>query len=154
MPENLGSVTFIQSNVMDFNQSTFDVSVILGLLYHLTLEDQIKLMGKVPKTAVLVLDTQVHHSSLVQHDASAARGFDTGNVVKKKNYEGVIFPEGDNPMASIENPTSWWHTPNSLRTLLREAGFVEAITVGEPYVSKYGGREWIVARKAGTFSTI
>ena len=147
LPEGLDGIRFFQSNVNDFDLTKFDVVVVLGLLYHLTLDDQINLMERVSKKGILILDTQVHMSEHVQVEASVTRGFDTDAIVKKKGYEGVLFPEIESPISSVGNLTSWWHTEQSLMRMLDNTGFVEATVVGEPYISKYGARRWIVASK-------
>ena len=147
LPEDMGVVRFVQSNVTEFDVSDFDVVANLGLLYHLTLDDQIRLMNMVPKQSILVLDTQVHIPSLIQLEASRQRGFEVDNLVERNGYSGVLFPEVENPMASIGNKTSWWHTEESLMMLLENSGFESAVLVGDAYVSKYGGRRWIVASK-------
>ncbi len=147
LPEELEGIQFFQSNINDFVLTKFDVVVVLGLLYHLTLDDQISLMEHIPKGSVLILDTQVHIAKYAQKEASEQRGFDTDALVKKKGYEGVLFPEVENAMASVGDPITWWHTEDSLMYLLSAAGFEDAWCCGDPYISKYGARKWIVASK-------
>jgi hypothetical protein len=83
------------------------------------------------------------------------RAFSFEQIVHEDGYEGVLFPEVQNAMASIGNAESWWHTDASLFHLLDQTGFARVVTFGHPYTSKYGGRRWVVAEKpaAAPFDT-
>lgn len=146
-PADLGGISFVKSDIRTFDVSGFRVILIVGLLYHLTLDDQIELLSRCPDTAEVVIDTQVHIPALVVPEGSAERERFAERIVQDRGYAGVVFPEGNNPMASIGNATSWWHTEESLLTLLRNSCFSHVIEVGAPYVSKYGARRWYVARR-------
>jgi hypothetical protein len=145
VPEDLGSIQFVKADIRWFDISGYDVVLVLGLLYHLTLEDQISLLSRC--RGQLVLDTQVHIRSLAVEDSSRERGMELDTLVAQDGYEGVLFPESDNNMASIGNSTSWWHTEPSMLRLLANCGFQSTVVVGAPYVSKYGARRWYVASR-------
>ncbi len=145
VPEDLEGVAFVKSDVRDFDIGPFPVILIVGLLYHLTLDDQIDLLSRCPKDSEVVVDTQVHIPGLAGHALAERGGFAT-RPVTENGYTGLVFPEVSNPMASIGNSTSWWHTEESLLTLFANAGFNHVTEVGPPYVSKYGARRWYVVR--------
>jgi hypothetical protein len=146
-PADLGGISFVKSDVRAFDISGFRVILIVGLLYHLTLDDQIDLLSRCPDSAEVVVDTQVHIPDLVVSEGSAERGRFAEQLVRDRDYAGVVFPEGNNTMASIGNTSSWWHTEESLLTLFRNSRFSQVVEVGAPYVSKYGARRWYVARR-------
>ena len=143
VPDDLDTdaITFVQQDVREHPAGDYDVVSILGLLYHLELQDQIALLRRHRRSTV-VLDTQVHIPEAVTEHAGdwAAR------VVETDGYQGVHFPEGDNPMASIGNPSSFWHTEPSLLRMCEEAGFSSCTVVDPYYVSKYGARRFSVLR--------
>ena len=142
VPEDLpDEIEFVQSDVRNFEVGGFDVVTILGLLYHLTLSHQLALL-RACVSATVIVDTQIHDPGLV----TDAAGDWARRPVQEDGYDGVLFQEGDNPMASIGNEQSFWHTEPSLLRLFEAAGF-SACTVVEPvYVSKYGARKFYVLR--------
>jgi hypothetical protein len=142
VPNDLGNVIFLKQDIRNFSSSGFDVVLILGLLYHLTLDDQIKLLAECNQAKAVIVDTQVHIPDLVVSDASASRNSFSDTVVTKGPYSGVLFPEVNNPMASIGNQSSWWHTEDSMIKIFEDTGYKKCNVIGEPYVSKYGARRW------------
>ncbi|WP_422002603.1 class I SAM-dependent methyltransferase [Reyranella sp.] len=142
-PDDL-EVPFVKSDVRTFDVSDFQVILIIGLLYHLTLDDQIDLLSRCPKSSELVVDTQVHIPELVGAASAAERQGFADRPVSDRGYGGILFPEADNPMAAIGNRVSWWHTEPSLMTLFENAGFEHVTEVAPPYTSKYGARRWYV----------
>lgn len=144
LPSSLQGIEIVQADVRDVDLTGFDVVVILGLLYHLTLEDQIDLLRKSSAARSVIVDTQVHIPDLVVERACRERGDWHTQLAEKSGYSGVEFPEAENPMASIGNSQSWWHTEDSIARLFQECGYEEVLLVGKPYVSKYGARRWYV----------
>lgn len=144
-PNELKGIAFVKSDVRQFEVAGFDVILIIGLLYHLTLEDQIELLSRCPRASIIIVDTQVHIPSLIVD--AAARGRFVSRPVSKRGYDGVLYPEIGNAQASIGNDTSWWHTEESLLKLYRNTGFVDVVQLEPPYVSTYGARRWQVLRK-------
>jgi hypothetical protein len=139
LPADLTGITFVQSDVRDFDPAGYDCIVIVGLLYHLTLAQQEALLTKCAYTRVIV-ETQVHTPGYVPR-AALAWGY---RMVRKGGYRGVVFPEGDNPMASIDNPTSFWHTEPSLLRMFKRCGYLSVTIVEPPHFSKYGTRKFYV----------
>jgi len=142
VPDNLpDSIRFEQADVRSYTVEGYDVTAILGLLYHLTLEEQADLLQRRGE-GTMIVDTQIHDPALVtQHAGDWAR-----QPVAHNGYEGVLFPEGDNPMASIGNPTSFWHAEPSLLRLFERSGFTDCKIIEPVYVSKYGARKFYVLR--------
>ena len=134
-----GEITFISSDVRDFDLEPFDIVLIFGLLYHFGVDDQINLLHRCRGKTVLV-DTMVCFPDLVTHYPQ----YDWQSLVRKEGeYEGWIYPENNNPMASIGNKTSFWHTDASYGRLFSECGFSEIVAY-RPFYSakKYGLRSF------------
>jgi hypothetical protein len=135
VPEDLGSIRFVRADVRDYDLSPFDVIVCLGLFYHFDLDDQIEILRR-SCGKPLILDSQVHVKELVV----PGTGDWQNKIVRRDGYEGVVYPEGDNPMASIGNKVSFWHTEKSLERLFAHAGFKHLVVLDPLFQSKYGGR--------------
>lgn len=132
--------TFVYEDVRTYPAGHYDVVTILGLLYHLEPRDQFELLAKHRVNGTVILDTQVHIPEAI---TDAAKGWGE-EIVQAGDYEGVVFPEGDNPMASIGNPTSLWQTEPSLLRMVKNAGYTSCTIVDPYYVSKYGARKFYV----------
>jgi hypothetical protein len=141
LPNDLGSIKFIQSDVRNFDPNGFDIISVLGLLYHLPVEDQETLLKKCDTTTIV--ETQVHDSDQL----GEAYGPNQFRDAEVSGYTGVIFKEGDNPMASIGNKESFWHTEDSMLKLFENCGFNSVTVVDPSYISKYGKRRFYVARR-------
>jgi hypothetical protein len=146
LPQDLNDIAFVKSDVRTYDPRGFDVVCIIGLLYHLTLEDQIDLLTRCPVTSTVIIDTQIHVPELVVQEVNRD-GF-ADRIVTEGPYTGVLYPELNNPMASCGNKTSFWHTEASLVSLLENTGRNWVRIVDPPYVSKYGARSWFVAGAA------
>jgi hypothetical protein len=139
-------ITFVQADVRVFDVRGFDVVAILGLLYHLTLDDQLRLLSRCAPEACVTVDTQLHDPA----QYTAAAGSWAHMLVTQRGYEGIEFPDSGNPMASVGNVTSFSHTQASICRLFEDCGFV-SLTLLEPcYVSKYGLRRFFVAGPAAS----
>jgi hypothetical protein len=139
LPDDLTGIDFIQQDVRTFDVTGYDTIAILGLLYHLPLEDQQKLLASCAGSRV-ILETQTH---TVGYVPPAAQPW--GNeVLVIDGLSGVMFPEGTNPMASLDNPTSFWLTHESLLEVIARCGFASATVVEPAHHSKYGTRRFYV----------
>ncbi|MDQ3729973.1 MAG: class I SAM-dependent methyltransferase [Actinomycetota bacterium] len=141
-PEELDErINFVEADVRDFEPAEEpDVVAVLGLLYHLPLNEQSDLLERF-RDRTVILDTQIHDPHLV---TDAAAEWATEFVSTDDGYEGVVFPETDNPMASVGNPESFWHTEDSLFRLVKDCGYENATAIEPVYVSKYGARKFYV----------
>jgi tetratricopeptide (TPR) repeat protein len=138
--DELGPIRFIQSDIRNFDLAGFDVIVCLGMLYHFDVEDQVRFLEKCAQSgAPLILETQIHVDALVP---TSQTGEWARNVVRRGKYEGVVFPEQNNLMASIGNTESFWATERSLLRMIEDAGFKNVAIVDPIYQSKYGARRY------------
>lgn len=137
----LHGIRFVQADVRDFDPAGHDIILMLGLLYHFDIDDQLSVLKKCTGGAKVVVDTQVHVPELVA--LRTADGWED-RPISRQGYEGVEFPEGDNPMASIGNSKSFWHTEASTLKLFSDAGFTGITVVNPIFQSKYGGRRFYI----------
>jgi len=139
LPADLGPIRFIESDVRDFDPRGYGVVAILGLLYHLELDDQASLLRRCCYGAPVIVETQVHVPEMVADQPAAWH-----ELVHRDGYAGVDFPERDNPMASIGNATSFWHTEASIIRLFENAGYSRVTVVDPIFRSGYGARRFYV----------
>lgn len=139
LPDDLDGITFVQADVRDFDTSGFDTVACLGLLYHLEAGEQEALLRR-SNHARVILETQVHTPGYVP-PAAEPWGH---RLVTVDGYEGVSFPEGNNPMASIGNRSSLWVTEESLLAMVDRAGFRRVDLVEPAHHAKYGTRRFLV----------
>ena len=139
LPADLDGIDFVQADVREFDTTGFDTVVCLGLLYHLEAEEQEALL-RGSNHARMILETQVHTPDYVP---PAAEPWGR-RIVNVAGYDGVVFPEGNNPMASIGNSTSLWVTEESLLAMVERSGFARADLVEPAHHSKYGTRRFLV----------
>ena len=141
-PEELGSIRFVHADVRDFSLLGFDLIAMLGLVYHFDLDDQIIMLKRCRETgATTILDSQIHVPALAIPQSDPPKEWET-RVISREGYEGLEFPEGDNPMASAGNPISFWHTENSWLKLFENVGFSSVAAINPIFQSKYGGRRF------------
>ena len=118
-------IEWVHSDVRRFDPAGYDCICVLGLLYHLTLEDQLALLRKCARTLTIV-DTHV-----------AGHG-----SVTEGGYEGSYFDEvpgatpeerAVTPTASWGNEVSFWPTQESLLRMARDCGFSRYAVVLPPH---------------------
>lgn len=110
----------------------------LGLLYHLTLHEQVALMTRARGWTVIV-DTQIHDPASY---TDIAGDWSKQETSTEEGYEGVLFPKGTNPMASLQPQLSF--TEPSLLRPFEGAGFNQVRPVEKHYISRYGARKFYV----------
>jgi hypothetical protein len=137
--DELGTIRFVNADVREFDLRGYDVVTILGLLYHLTLDDQRSLLRRAREAPIVIIDTEVHIPELI---ASTRVPEWQSRIVCEDGFAGVVFPENENPMAAIGNRKSFWHTEDSLIRLFKQSGFDNVKVIDPPYQSKYGGRRF------------
>ena len=137
--KNFGRITFIMSDVRDFDLGPFDVVLIFGLLYHFGVDEQIELLNRCGGKIVLI-DTMVCVPDLVTHYPH----YDWQSSVRTEGeFEGWTYPENNNLMASIGNQTSFWHTDSSYGRLFSKCGFSDIVAYRPLYsAKKYGLRSF------------
>jgi hypothetical protein len=139
LPDDLEGIRFIQHDVRTFDVAGYHTIAILGLLYHLPLDDQVALLRSCAGSRV-ILETQVHTHGYVP-PAAEPWGH---KIVTIDGLSGVVFPEGDNPMASLDNPTSFWLDEAGLLEVFARCGYRSVELVEPMHHSKYGTRRFYV----------
>lgn len=136
-PEH-GSIRFVQEDVRRVDLGAFDVVLIFGLLYHFEIDDQIELLRRC-KGKIVLIDTMVCWPDLITRYPRR----DWECVVENcSGYEGWIYPEKENPMASIGNRQSFWHTERSYDRLFQECGFRDVTAYRPLYLAENGMRSF------------
>lgn len=123
-------IQWVQSDVREFAiaPGDYDLICILGLLHHLEIADQIKLLRRCAGT-LLLIDTRIAAS----------------NLDREGPYEGMVIREhGEDreardavPTAAWGNATSFRHTEESLVRLLRDSGFPQVMMMRPPHRRDY-----------------
>ncbi|MFH0779440.1 MAG: class I SAM-dependent methyltransferase [Parcubacteria group bacterium] len=144
----LDNLTFRQDDVLNLSKKTygsFDITLCLGILYHLPQAEVFKFMEKVFEVTdnIAIFDTQVAMVDEIQVP------------YRDKIYHGRLFdesPDVHSNQSSSLGGQSFWLTKISLFNLIRDIGFELAGVV------PYAGKSWrgaddrvtIVARKRQT----
>lgn len=117
---------------------TFDVTLCLGILYHLDAADALALLRAMRDVTepggFAIVDTHV--------------GEDQDVVwVGDRPYRGHRYSEpSDGWWSAIGNPSSWWFTPESLDDALTHAGWTTLEHLpGVRWPGEPPGRHWLVA---------
>lgn len=115
LPKN---VEFIHDNAVTHDLSNYDVIICLGLLYHLTAQEQIYILKK-SLGRELIIDT---HMAL------------KGKEVISEGYKGVFYKEADNlndmmknPRASTTTLESFWFNESEFIRMLKDIGYTSII---------------------------
>lgn len=140
LPEDIEKqgIHFIHEDVRNVNLDAYDVVLIFGLLYHFEIGDQVELLRRCRGKEVLV-DTQVYCPGMVVRFPLNEWQY---TLVQSNGYEGIVYPEQDNPMASVVNKTSFWHTEPSYARLFSDCGFSDITAYRPLYLSKHGMRSF------------
>jgi hypothetical protein len=135
--ESLAGIEFVQADACRFDVSGFDVVSIVGLLYHLTLEEQIDLLSRCSRK-IVIIDTEVFDDAAMSESARE-------RIVPPADamgYDGIDWLETDNVWSSKGNRYSFWPTVPSLLRMFENAG-VGNVTMFDPqYRSAHGPRQW------------
>ncbi len=125
MPKASG-IEWVQSDVREFevDQDSHDCISVLGLLYHLDLDDQLSLLRKCSGTPTIV-DT--HTTRRTDYEESGYRGTLFNEVPNATPEE-----HDDIPTASWKNRTSFWPTEESLLRMFQDSGFPQVFQLTPP----------------------
>jgi hypothetical protein len=118
IPETPGAQFFLDDvrNLSKEKYGTFDVSLCLGILYHLDADDALRLLIALREvtTGFVIIDTHIG-------------GPATTISIDGIQYQGWYFQEpgtSDQTLwSSMGNTRSFWFTPESLHRLIVDAGF-------------------------------
>lgn len=128
---------FMLGDVRDLDREVhgiFDVTLCLGILYHLDAEDAVKLLRamRAVTTGFAVIDT---------HVGEPVDSTDVGG----REYQGQWYYEPPGWWSSIGNRRSWWFTPDSLDDAVRLAGWTRIEHhPGIRWNGEPAGRRWLV----------
>ncbi len=114
-------ITWVTEDVRVTDLSGFDLILCIGLFYHLTFQDQIRLLHKCAGTP-LIVDTHLAAST----ERSARFG----------PYEGRMYQEPNwwsDPWGSWQNAESFWPTLDSFERMARAYGRYTSIIPTEPW---------------------
>jgi Methyltransferase domain len=123
MPMTPG-VTWVQQDVREADVTGYDVILLMGLLYHLELKDQLNLLRRCSGT-VTIIDT--HHSNAPTHLEGGYAG-----QTYRELPAGHTAALADTPTAAWGNPTSFWATQPDLVRMLHDAGFRTILALVPP----------------------
>jgi hypothetical protein len=114
---------------------TFDVTLCLGILYHLDAADALRLLAAMREVTkrFAVVDTHIGDS-------------DVTVTVDGRDYHGWWFTESlSHPWSAIDNPASWWFTAESLVAACHATGWTEVTQVpGQGWAGETPDRCWLV----------
>jgi hypothetical protein len=114
MPMTPG-ITWLQQDVRETDVSGYDAILLLGLLYHMELDDQLDLLRRCSGT-VTILDT--HHSNRPTHTEGGYAGH-----TFRELPEGREADLAATPTAAWGNLTAFWPTQPDLVRMLHDCGF-------------------------------
>jgi hypothetical protein len=128
--ELIRSVKWIQSDIREFpiRNGEFDLICIFGLMHHLELKDQVKLLERCSGTYTLAtvrvapeaLVTEGPYEGLYRHERGESR------------------EERDQiPQASWGNEVDFWHTEESLMRMMRDCGYGKVMAMRPPHRPYY-----------------
>lgn len=127
IPETENAI-FVQDDVRNLSPGKygkFDITLCLGILYHLDADDACKLLCDIRAvtTDFAIIDT---------HIGAPEATVELGGV----SYSGSWFDEGvPGPWSSIGNQRSFWFTAESLHDLVRSAGWADVEVISDTWWS-------------------
>jgi hypothetical protein len=137
--DHLRDVRFVQADCRQFDVSGFDVVSVVGLLYHLTLSEQIDLLSRCRGRTVIV-DTEIFDDGAMSDSARERIQAPSESL----GYDGIDWLETDDVWSSKGNRLSFWHTVPSLLRMFENTG-ANSVKIFEPqYRSAHGPRQWYV----------
>jgi cyclopropane fatty-acyl-phospholipid synthase-like methyltransferase len=128
--ELIRSVRWVQADVREFpiRSGEYDLICVLGLMHHLELDDQIKLLRRCSNTLTLmsvrvapkIIATEGPYEGLYRHERGETR------------------EERDQiPQASWGNEVSFIHAEESLLRLMRDCGYSKVMAMRPPHKLNY-----------------
>jgi predicted RNA methylase len=140
LPEgHLAGIELRQADARDFDVSGFDIVAIIGLIYHLTLAEQLALLTR-SRDKTIIVDTEIYDPAATSESAAQrirAPAEDLG-------YDGIEWLEQDHVWSSSGNRHSFWHTQASLLRMFENIGFRDVTVVEPTYRSPHGLRQWFL----------
>lgn len=129
---------FVRGDLRDFaNVDDFDVVALIGVIYHLTFEDQIALLKRCAGKTVII-DTELFDEAALPADR---RQRFTPRVTPQ-GYRGADCVEVGALYSSHLNPASFWFEDASFLQCLSDLGRERVRMIDPPYRSAFGPRRW------------
>jgi 2-polyprenyl-3-methyl-5-hydroxy-6-metoxy-1,4-benzoquinol methylase len=128
--ELIRSIKWVQSDIREFpiRDGEFDLICIFGLMHHLEMKDQVKLLERCSGTYTLA-------TVRVAPEAVATEGPYEGMY---RHERGETREERDQiPQASWGNEVDFWHTEESLMRMMRDCGYGKVMTMRPPHRPYY-----------------
>lgn len=129
VPEDLHGVEFIQGDATRMDLPAADLTLCLGLFYHLTHAEQLRLLRQLNGRVVLL---ETHYCDGMATDWATGK---PGEFIVIDGLVGCIYREGDslselqsNPKASFTSLEAFWPTEQSLMEMLASVGGYGTIT--------------------------
>ncbi len=118
-------ITWVRQDVRDADLSGYDLIFCLGLMYHLTVDDQCDLLKKAAGTP-LVIDT---------HLDTGKPTWPLSEPVTVGGYSGRLFHEAsqERPTASWGNEDSFWATVPEFYRMLADHGYTSVFEANPWY---------------------
>jgi 2-polyprenyl-3-methyl-5-hydroxy-6-metoxy-1,4-benzoquinol methylase len=117
MPTGEEGINWVKADVREFPVEGYNCIAMLGLLYHLELDDQLALLRRCAGILTIV-DTRVSRQP----------------THRERGYDGQTFVERlEEPTASWGNRTSFWPTEESLTRMLAHSGYQTILKQATPY---------------------
>lgn len=126
MPDVEG-IRWVRSDVREFEirDEEYDCICVLGLLYHLELEDQLALLRKCAGTTT-IMDTHVSSSPVIEKNGYAGSLFDEVPGGTREQRDAT-------PTAAWGNETAFWPTEESLLRMIHDSGFSSVFKMEPPH---------------------
>lgn len=113
----------------------FDITLCLGILYHLEAQDAINLLRSIKEVTrrYAVIDTHIGSANTVV-------------TVGTQRYAGYMYNEGEaGPWSALGNQFSFWFTTESLKQACRDTGWANVEELpGIRWPGEPQGRYWLV----------
>lgn len=129
---------FLRGDLRDMGDvDDFDVVALIGVLYHLTFEEQLALLHRCAGKTVII-DTELFDADALPSD----RRHRFTRRVTPEGYVGADCTEVGAVYSSHGNPSSFWFEEASLLRCLVDLGRSRISIVDPAYRSAFGPRRW------------
>lgn len=129
---------FVRMDLRAFDRiAEFDVVALIGVIYHLTFDDQAALLTRCAGKTVII-DTELFDAAALPPD----RRHRFTPRVTADGYRGADCVERNEVYSSHMNRTSFWFEEESFPRWLADLGRSRIATIDPPYRSAFGPRRW------------
>ncbi len=151
IPFNEKNIRWVVMDIMDFSLIGYDTVLFCGLLYHLTLKQQLEILKQID-CKTLIINT---HFAELQGDKILNEfqkdKLSMPNSGHGSKYKGLIYKECDDldelesrPLAALNEKEAFWPTLESLEDMVRSVGFT-SFEVLTPYI--FENRTFIICTR-------